>query len=357
MKKFLLFAVALMATSAVAMAQDSWTVAGSNAILNGSGSWDVSNTDNDMTSTDGVNYTLVVENKTLESGVTYEYKVVKDHSWSNANYPSSNATLSVNETAVYTVTYSFSTETTAVNAVATKTGDAGEVTHIYSLAGSSSDIFGATWSETNTATEMTANQDGVYQWTSGEVECTGGFTVEYKVVVDHSWGQAYPASNATYTVADAGTYTFTFSFDPANNNAVSCEATLVTPAATAYFMKHPWGGGEWTWQELTYDEPSLAYTIVAKYGGVGVNVNTTASDNGASWFPVENITVDGNPEVGNECTFYYFAENDAVRIVKNVSSAINDVKVAVGKAYKTIENGQMIIVKDGIRYNLMGVKL
>ncbi len=78
----------LMAFSAASMAEDTWTVAGSSAALNGDAGWSTTNTDNDMTLVDGV-YTLTVTDCTLEKGTTYEYKVVKNHAWDEA-YPGSN---------------------------------------------------------------------------------------------------------------------------------------------------------------------------------------------------------------------------------------------------------------------------
>ena len=49
------------------------------------------------------------------------------------------------------------------------------------------------------------------------------------------------------------------------------------------------------------------------------------------------------------------AINDVV-MEKKPSTGINDVKVNASKAYKTIENGEVIIVKDGVKYNIMGQK-
>ncbi len=38
----------------------------------------------------------------------------------------------------------------------------------------------------------------------------------------------------------------------------------------------------------------------------------------------------------------------------DTSSGVNDLNVATAKTYKTIENGQVLIVKDGVKYNTMG---
>lgn len=71
MKKILSILTLLVAFAMQGVAQDTWTVAGTAAALNGTVSWEPSNTANDMTSTDGVNYTLTVTGCTLENGTTY----------------------------------------------------------------------------------------------------------------------------------------------------------------------------------------------------------------------------------------------------------------------------------------------
>ena len=322
MKKFLLLLVALVATSAVAMAQDTWTVAGTAAILNGTDSWAPANAANDMVSTDGVNFTLAVEGKTLEAGVNYEYKVVKNHAWSEA-YPGSNATLSVNETAVYTVNYTFNAETKDVAAEAVKTGNAGEITHVYSVAGSSADLFGQAWNADNTATDMTKGDDGVYSWTSAETALAVS-TIEFKVVEDHSWGVSYGygSGNATFDVTEAGKYVLKFTFDP-ESKYVGCEVVSFTPEAVeaTYFIKHDWAGeGNWTWQQMTKEGEMTTegvhysvYSYEGVYGGSGCNINTSADDAGAQWFAEPELQ--GNPQVGDACMFMYSPELGALAII------------------------------------------
>ena len=211
----------LVASTAVSMAQDTWTVAGTAAALNGTADWAPTNADNDMTSADGTNYTLTVTNCTLEKGVTYQYKVVKNHAWTEA-YPSANKTFTVSETAVYTVEYSFNAETHDVSEATTKTGTAGEVTHVYSIAGSPATVFGAAWDPTNTATDMTLS-DGLYSWKATGVELPAKSKIEFKVVVDHSWGQAYPSSNFVKDIEEAGTYDITITFN-ASTKEIKCDA-------------------------------------------------------------------------------------------------------------------------------------
>ena len=72
--------------------EQTWTVAGVDALCGNS--WAPSDTNNDMTSTDGVNYTLVKEGLALEAGVSYGFKIAADHAWDEA-YPADNYHLNV----------------------------------------------------------------------------------------------------------------------------------------------------------------------------------------------------------------------------------------------------------------------
>ncbi len=94
-----------------------YTVCGSSAIF-GPGpegwGWDPADTDNDMTTIDASNYQLVKKNVALESGTTYEYKVVQNHSW-EVNWgiggqDGKNFTFTVPASGNYNVTFTFNLE-------------------------------------------------------------------------------------------------------------------------------------------------------------------------------------------------------------------------------------------------------
>lgn len=226
MKKIFTFIALAMLCSVGINAQDVWTIVGNKAIMNGDGDWQVGNTENDMATADGgATYTLTVTGKTLEADKAYEYKAAKDHAWTVAVPQVGNQSLKVTENGIYTIVYTLTTATNTLTYETTKTGDAGEVTHTYSIAGSSTDLFGAEWSETNTATDMTKNDDGIYTWTKEDVTLPAG-TIEYKVVEDHAWGISYGnnGGNATIVIEDAGNYDVTITFNP-ETKAVNGVAT------------------------------------------------------------------------------------------------------------------------------------
>ena len=108
----------------------------------------------------------------------------------------------------------------------------------YSVAGSSAALFGASWSETNTSTDMTSTDGVIYTFTKEGVTLSKG-TIEYKVVVDHSWGTAYGKEggndNATYTISEDGVYDVVVSFN-AETHVPSMEATKKGSAT----VEHTW---------------------------------------------------------------------------------------------------------------------
>ena len=85
-----------------------YTIAGSPAVL-GSG-WSTDDANNDMTKQNDGTYTLVKENVELAVGTTYEYKVVRNHSW-DWSYPAQNATFTVLKSGLYNVTFTFDGKT------------------------------------------------------------------------------------------------------------------------------------------------------------------------------------------------------------------------------------------------------
>jgi hypothetical protein len=57
--------------------------------------------------------------------------------------------------------------------------------------------------------------DGVYTWTKNEVEVAANTKVEFKVVKNATWSTCWPAGpNYEYTIAEAGTYNLTITFNP-----------------------------------------------------------------------------------------------------------------------------------------------
>ena len=214
MKK--IFTLLVMLTAALGMqAQDTWTVAGQQAILGVD--WAPSDATNDMTSTDDVNFTLTKTGMMVKAG-NYGYKVVKNHAWGE-EYPSQNATLTIDADGEYTITYSFNAETKDVNAVANKTGEyVGPATSDWFVAGSA-DVLGVEWSADAEGNKMTTEDGKIYKLVKTGVALNVDTPYPFKFVQNGSWlgnkgegalGDTGMGGNFELYVDAPGIYTVTF---------------------------------------------------------------------------------------------------------------------------------------------------
>ena len=94
---------------------NTYTVVGSSAPLFGE-TWAPAKAENDMTLVEGTKYELVKTDVSLTVG-EIQYKVAVNHAWTEA-YPGENAILNISEAGKYTVTFTFDSNTKAVNATA-----------------------------------------------------------------------------------------------------------------------------------------------------------------------------------------------------------------------------------------------
>ena len=92
------------------------------------------------------------------------------------------------------------------------------------------------------------------------------------------------------------------------NDENSCEA-LNDPQSQYpdIYIKHPWGTGadaDWKWKQMSTDDGNTYY-YEGRWGGVGANINTSASDAGAMWYPQSDIYGAYEVEVGESVVFYF----------------------------------------------------
>lgn len=251
--------------------EDTYTVAGIEALCGSN--WDPADTNNDMVKQQDGTYKWEKADVTLSEGAA-EFKVVKNHEWGENGvnaYPAQNYQLAIAEDGVYSVTIIFNpaAEENKISAEAVKTGGA-EIEHTYTVAGSNADLFGTAWDPALEANDMDLQQDGTYKWEKADVELEAG-EIELKVVKDHDWNVAsYPAQNYILNIEEAGVYTITVTFDPANDNAVNAVAQKtggddpqpqtkdiqVVPGAWADYKL-----AAWAWEGLA---EGAWYPVVAK---------------------------------------------------------------------------------------------
>lgn len=231
-----------------------WTVAGTVPLVDKS--WDPSDTNAEMTTSDGVTYTYVKEGITLEKGTNYEFKVVKGHAWGE-EYPSSNYIVNVDETATYTATISFNATTKEVNCKTVKTGAPAEVSHTYSVIGT---LVG-NW---DVDAEMIKDNDGLYKAVFSGI-AAGNY--EFKVRADKAWDIAYPSSNYKLTVEkDNSIVTVTFNEETKEVKATA-EAVEILSVAQALEIINALEDGKTTDDEyIVMGYVTSVTEISTKYG-------------------------------------------------------------------------------------------
>ena len=465
MKKILLMLVALIATSFSAMAEDIYIVAGSEELCGTV--WDGTDHNNKMTDNGDGTYSKTFTNVAAKNG--YQFKVVKNGVEWYGDEADNNITFNVTTACDVTITFNATTFKSTV----TGTGVQAYVFNVEKVVavgnGVGAWLNGASWAVDADANKMTQVADKVYEIAFDNVPVDEGYMVKF--VTNGSWADnfggffeasgkesdaMYNSGNITFNLEKAGTVTLRLDlskFDYATRTGAKFVVTLPgsEPAELTYFMKHPWGGGEWTWKPMAKNtEKKFAmldgdgevaeygWIVNGKWGNNGVSINAKEDDTNSKWIAEPHTF--SNPQLGEDCRFFYFPEiqdfvivvperwakvetsfdpapgeytgpltvrvkcqnipceisnityflndnndellyDDAKGIVLTESTnlaafvnfadgstltavgkyvittptGVNDITTtATTKAQKVIENGQVLIIKDGKKYNLLG---
>ena len=466
MKKILLMLVALIATSFSAMAEDIYIVAGSEELCGTV--WDGTDHNNKMTDNGDGTYSKTFTNVAAKNG--YQFKVVKNGVEWYGDEADNNITFNVTTACDVTITFN----TTTFKSTVTGTGVQAYVFNVEKVVavgnGVGAWLNGANWEVNADANKMTQVADKVYEITFDNVP-VGEEDYMVKFATNGSWADnfggifeasgkesdaMYNSGNITFNLEKAGTVTLRLDlskFDYATRTGAKFVVTLPgsEPAELTYFMKHPWGGGDWTWKPMVKNTDKkfamldgdgevaeYGWIVNGKWGDNGVSINAKEDDTNSKW--IANPHTFSNPQLGEDCRFFYFPEiqdfviviperwakvetsfdpapgeytgpltvrvkcqnipceisnityflndnndellyDDAKGIVLTESTnlaafvnfadgstltavgkyvittptGVNDITTtATTKAQKVIENGQVLIVKDGKKYNLLG---
>ena len=362
MKKiFSLFVVAIFSVS---MFADTWTVAGAPASVFGN-EWAPSDTNNDMTLVDGL-YTLVKEGVTIPAG-NVAFKVVKNHAWGE-EYPGSNYQLSIAEDGQYDITITFNESTKEVNATATKKGSVVIEKH-YLVVGEAAIVNGAEWNNNNADNLMVSTDGGLtYTLTITNLTLTPK-NYEYKIVEKGTWTAYYDngsGGNATFNIAETAIYTIKYVFTVATSTCV------VTPTKTGeagpieikYYLVGSVKGWAADAANLFEENPGnpgeyMINTTLAVGEGIKVlkeegTMQTWYPDGEGNEYVVDAAhagakTIYFNPDKPDGWTLL----EGYIWIDENVETAINNAASAEN-VVKSIENGQLVIIKNGVKYNAQG---
>ena len=466
MKKILLMLVALIATSFSAMAEDIYIVAGSEELCGTV--WDGTDLNNKMTDNGDGTYSKTFTNVAVKNG--YQFKVVKNSTEWYGDEADNNITFNVTTACDVTITFN----TTTFKSTVTGTGVQAYVFNVEKVVavgnGVGAWLNGADWVVDADANKMTQVADKVYEISFDNVPVgeedymvkfatNGSWTDNFGGIFEASGKESdamYNSGNITFNLEKAGTVTLRLDlskFDYATRTGAKFVVTLPgsEPAELTYFMKHPWGGGDWTWKPMAKNtEKKFAmldgdgevaeygWIVNGKWGNNGVSINAKEDDTNSKWIAEPHTF--SNPQLGEDCRFFYFPEiqdfviviperwakvetsfdpapgeytgpltvrvkcqnipceisnityflndnndellyDDAKGIVLTESTnlaafvnfadgstltavgkyvittptGVNDITTtATTKAQKVIENGQVLIIKDGKKYNLLG---
>jgi len=357
MKKIFTLIAMLVAVLGV-QAQDTYTVAGTEALLGSN--WSPEDTNNDMTSTDGKIFTLVKQDVTLKGGGKYEYKVLKNRSW-DTSYPSDNATVEITEDGKYTVTFTFDAEKLEPTAEAVKTGEAVFGESSWTVAGVEA-LCGSSWDPKDESNDLKSTDGVNFTLTKTDLVLEAGVSYSFKIVADHSWDEAYPNDNYTFTVQENGKYTVTFKF---NKDTKEISADVVK-TGEAVIGKKIWTiagvealmGSSWDNTDTNNDMTEMedgTFQLVKK------NVAMEAEKEyefkvlaNHSWG--ENYGADGVPDGSNVTISVEVAGNYDVTFVWNPESKELYATAEVADP-ASIKNLMTVLTREAAIYNLQGQRI
>ena len=240
--------------------------------------------------------------------------------------------------------------------------------HTYTVAGGNTDLFGTSWDPTNEANDMVLQEDNTYKWEMTEVTLAAG-TIEFKVCEDHAWTNCWPAQNYQLAITEAGIYTIQIYYNPNDNNYVGAVATKtgdaeVDPVVSIAGSMNSWNASADV-MTLAEDKATASITLNLEAQTYEFKVVMNGSEwlSNAQEFTRENATaadMTGNldnmhlvADVAGEYIFTWTFETNTLAITFPAATAISNTEAAK-QVEKMIENGQMIIIKNGVKYNAIG---
>lgn len=254
--------------------------------------------------------------------------------------------------------------------------DPGPIETVYVVTGSSAVIFGTTWNNSS-ACVLAKQADGSYVWTKEDVELTAS-TIEYKYLEKGTWdGWQLPAKgsepgNASFTIDKSGKYdlTFTLSADLSTQNV---QVTLKEEVEVKSLIKCLHGNFTGTWNDteaFTYNaektEATLTLALEAdkdcEFGMRFTDADWKA--NGATLTAENNSTNitegSGNMHivttVAGNYVFKYVNETNILSVTYPQATSFESA-TSESTATKVIRNGQVLIIRDGVAYDMMGQEI
>ena len=168
----------------------------------------------DYTYTADVTFSTTGESYTIFGGTVNGATIKNEDSMPAGGKPStltmSNSYTSKKSGNVHIV---FDLKTNKVTETAASEPEPEPTPEVYTVVGSSAEIFGSAWTPSATANDMTKQADGTYKLVKENVTLAAG-NIEYKVVKDHNWGTGeFPSpGNESFKIDESGVYDITFTY-------------------------------------------------------------------------------------------------------------------------------------------------
>ena len=118
---------------------------------------------------------------------------------------------------------------------------------VYTVAGEPATVFGTLWDPNNSDNDMVKLDNGMYQLDKYNCALGAGSELQFKVVGNRDWGNAWPDENRTLTVDESGIYNLRFTFDP-TTTFCGVQASMVQsidPRTGDLFMMGEVNGNTW----------------------------------------------------------------------------------------------------------------
>lgn len=238
----------------------------------------------------------------------------------------------------------------------------------YTVAGSSTLLFGSAWNEANTDNDMEKQLDGTYKWEKTDLVLAAG-TIEFKVCENHSWNPSYPNDNYVLNIPEGAIYTVTITFNPDSKEVAAVATKTGEAVVLPTIVLHGNFTGNWEdTEEFTPDGEKKNATLTLNLGvgayEFGFKFDGAWKANGANITRAENTTNlsagSGNMHItadkAGDYVFTYTYDTQALVVTYPVATGIEET-LAEGKAVKVVRDGQVLILKADSTFNVMGQRV
>lgn len=351
--------------------KDVYTVAGVKAILGSD--WNAADSTNDMTEQADGSYKLDKTDVLLNAG-NYDYKIVVNHAWEPKLMD--NQTLTVEKAGYHTLTFTYNASTKAVSATATLT-KAEEVDPVIQLKGQFDNDSVAKWVVKDLALATDKK-------TASTTLTLTARTIEMGILLDGNWnsnGKEIKPSSNTITLKEPGEgniklyapekgeYIFTYTLESKTLEVTFPEgATDPLPVLKLFGSWDEWKAGTLftpaankltATATLTLDAGDYTFKVTKDAAWMtNDNSGTMTRVNSKDWPFVEGehkAATGLKADAKGDYTFTWTYETNALSVTFPAATATDLIGAdSDSKAVKIVRDGQLLIVRDGVTYNMMG---